>query len=192
MFAFADVAWEPGEIKAVASSGGRPVATQVKRTAGPAVALKLTPITGPDGLRADGADILLVDVEALDARGERVPTVQQRVDFDVAGPGTWRGGYNSGKINSTNNIYLDLEAGISRVAIRAGRTAGAISVRARSEGLTAATATVTSRAMVVDGGIASVMPAVAEVKLPAQPPERLIGVVPAPAAPTPGLAMRYR
>lgn len=192
MFAFADVAWEPGEIKAVASSGGRPVATQVKRTAGPAVALKLTPITGPDGIRADGADILLVDVEALDARGERAPTVQQRVDFDVAGPGTWRGGYNSGKINSTNNTYLDLEAGISRVAIRAGRTAGAISVRARSEGLTAATATVTSRAMVVDGGIASVMPAVAEVKLPAQPPERLIGVVPAPATPTPGLALRYR
>jgi len=182
LFTFADVAWEAGEIKAIASSAGRAVATQVKRTAGPAVALNLTPVVGPDGLRADGADILLVDVEAVDARGERVPTFQQRVDFGVAGPGAWRGGYNSGKINSTNNTWLDLEAGINRVAIRAGRTAGAISVRARSEGLKSATATVTSRAVTIDGGLATVMPAVAEVKLPAQPPKRVVRPEPTPAA----------
>jgi beta-galactosidase len=123
-----------------------------------------------------------VDVEAVDARGERVPTFQQRVDFDVAGPGMWRGGYNSGKINSTNNTYLDLEAGINRVAIRAGRVAGPVTVRARSEGLKAAAMTVTSQGGAVVGGITSVMPAVATIGLPAQPLGRLARPEPTPAA----------
>jgi beta-galactosidase len=194
LFAFADVAWEKGEIKAVASSQGRPVATQVKRTAGPAVALKLTPMVGPDGLRADGADILLLDVEAVDARGDRVPTFEQRVDFEVAGPGVWRGGYNSGRINSTNNTYLNLEAGINRVAIRAGTMASAIAVHARSEGLKAATATVTSHAVITDGGITPVLPAAATGSLPAKPPERLVGALAAPVRdlkPTPATVNRF-
>ena len=189
LFTFADVAWEAGEIRAVASKAGKAVATQAKRTAGPAVALKLTPVVGPDGLRADGADILLMDVEAVDARGDRVPTGQQRVDFDLAGPGMWRGGYNSGTINSTNKPYLDLEAGINRVAIRAGRVAEAITVRARSEGLRDAAATVTSRAMTINGGVAVVMPAVAEMKLPAQPPRPLAGPDPGQGASTPAVKM---
>jgi beta-galactosidase len=117
LFTFPNVVWEPGEIKAVAYIGAKPVATESKRTAGPPVALKMTSITAPGGWRADGSDVALVDVEAVDARGERCPTFQQRVDFAVEGPGLWRGGYNSGKIKSTNNAWLDLEAGINRVAV---------------------------------------------------------------------------
>ena len=89
------------------------------------MALKLTAITAPGGWRADGADVALFDVEAVDARGERCPTVEARVDFAVEGPGVWRGGYNSGKIDSINNTFLDLEAGVARVVgardARAGR-----------------------------------------------------------------------
>jgi beta-galactosidase len=149
---------------------------------------------GPDGLRADGADILLLDVEAVDARGDRVPTFEQRVDFEVAGPGVWRGGYNSGRINSTNNTYLNLEAGINRVAIRAGTMASAIAVHARSEGLKAATATVTSHAVITDGGITPVLPAAATGSLPAKPPERLVGALAAPVRdlkPTPATVNRF-
>src|SRR5205823_9518281 len=85
LFTFPNVAWEAGEIKAVASFDRKPVATQSKHTAGPAVALKLTPVTGPGGLRADGSDVLLLDVEAVDAHGDRAPTFQKRVDFEIAG-----------------------------------------------------------------------------------------------------------
>jgi beta-galactosidase len=110
IFCFKDVAFEPGEIKAVLYSGEKPVATHVLHTAGPAVALRLTPITNPNGgLRADGSDVLLINVEAVDAKGERCPTFQERVDFETKGKGIWRGGYNSGKTNSINNTYLDLE-----------------------------------------------------------------------------------
>lgn len=151
LYTFRDVAFEPGEIKAVAyDRAGRPAATAARHTVGPAVALRLTPITGPDGWRADGADIALLDVEALDARGERVPTFQQRVDFAVDGPAVWRGGYNSGKLDSINHPFLDLEAGINRVALRSRPQAGRVTVRATSVGLAPASLTLDSRAVAAD------------------------------------------
>jgi beta-galactosidase len=161
LFTFPDVVWEAGEIKAVASTGGKVVATGSKHTVGPAVALRMTPVSvEPGGLRADGSDIALVDVEAVDARGERCPTFQQRVDFETAGPAVWRGGYNSGKIKSTNNAYLDLEAGINRVSVRATRIAGAILVKASAAGLKPAS--ITLRSAPYTGGL----PAMPEPALP--------------------------
>jgi hypothetical protein len=160
LFEFPNVAFEPGEIKAVPYTGSKAVAEQVKKTAGPAVALKMTPITGPGGLRADGGDVALIDVEAVDAKGNRCPTFEQRVDFDTAGPGVWRGGYNSGKAGSINNTYLNLECGINRVAVRATRDAGTIVVSAKSQGLSPAKIEIHSaKADIVDGvGAPRVMP----------------------------------
>jgi beta-galactosidase len=168
---FKDVVWEPGEIKAVAYSGGIAVATDTLRTAGPAVALRLTPIVNPNGgLRADGSDILLMNVEAVDAKGERCPTFQQRVDFQTKGHGIWRGGYNSGKTNSINHPYLDLECGINRVAVRAMRTAGPITVRATCKGLKSASVTVKSVPFKTENGYATELPVVPLMPLPAQRP----------------------
>jgi len=182
LFTFADVAWAAGEIKAVATTGGRVVATETKRTAGPAVALKLTPIMGPGGLRADGADVVLVDVEAVDADGERVPTYQARADFGLTGPATWRGGYNSGKINSINNSWLDLEAGVNRVAIRAGRTPGEIALTVRAGGLKPARLAVTSKAFAVEHGASTLAPALLAMPLPAAAPAWSFSASKAPAA----------
>jgi beta-galactosidase len=50
----------------------------------------------------------------------------------------WRGGYNSGKTDSTNNLWLNTELGINRIAVRSTREAGAVTVTARREGLTGA------------------------------------------------------
>ncbi len=171
IFTFKDVAWEPGEIKAVAYADGKAVATHTLRTAGPAVALRMTPITNSNGgLRADGSDILLIDVEAVDAKGERCPTFQQRVDFETKGAGIWRGGYNSGKTNSINNPFLDLECGINRVAVRSTRTAGKITVKATCPGLKSATLSVKSTPFAVQDGLAAELPAMPEVRLPAARP----------------------
>ncbi len=170
LITFKDVVFAPGELKAVATIGGRIVATHLLRTAGTPVALKLSTITAPGGLRADGEDIALIDVEAVDASGVRCPTFQQRADFETTGPAVWRGGYNSGKINSTNNTFLDLEAGINRVAVRATRTAGKISVHVKSAGLRDASVTIESRAFAADGGYSTVAPIAPAVKLPASAP----------------------
>ena len=146
LFTFPDVLWEPGQLKASAYRGGRPVAIDTKQTAGEAVALRLTPILGPRGLLADGADIALVDVEAVDATGQRCPTFQKRVYFELTGAGIWRGGYNSGKTNSINNTFLDLECGINRVAIRSTRAPGTTVLTASCGQLKPASTTLMSRA----------------------------------------------
>lgn len=158
LFTFENVAWEPGEIKAVAYRNGKAVDFESKRTAGPPVALKLSPILGPVGLQANGSDVALLDVEAVDARGERCPTFQQRVDFDITGPGVWRGGYNSGKTNSINNPFLDLECGINRVAVRSTEKPGDITIRAHGAGLQPASIVIHSKSFPTENGYALQMP----------------------------------
>lgn len=154
LFTFENVAWEAGEIKAVGTIGGKPMATETKHTVGAPVALKLTPITGPAGWQADGADVLLLDVEAVDAHGERCPTYQQPVDFDLAGPGLWRGGYNSGRTNSVNQTTLELECGINRVAVRSTDVAGPVTVTVHGAGLPPASVTVSSEKLALQNGCA--------------------------------------
>ena len=95
-------------------------------------------MVGPEGLQADGQDAALIDVEVLDAKGQRCPTDDDKVDFTIAGPGIWRGGYNSGKIDSTNNLYLNTECGINRVSVRSTLSAGTITVTASRPGLKSA------------------------------------------------------
>jgi beta-galactosidase len=169
LFTFPNITWEPGEIKAVAYQNGRPIATDAKHTIGAPVALRLTPMTGPGGLHADGSDIALVDVEAVDKNGERCPTFQQRVDFTFTGPCIWRGGYNSGKIKSTNNTYLDLECGINRVSVRSTLAAGPISISASCDGLAPGSITINSKPVEVTGGFTTTHPAMPRVKLPGEP-----------------------
>jgi beta-galactosidase len=184
LFTFPETAFQPGELKAVAYRAGKTVATHTLQTVGAPVALKMTPITGPKGWQADGSDIVLVDVEAVDAKGDRCPTYQQRVDFTLEGLGVWRGGYNSGKIKSTNNTYLDLEAGINRVSVRASRTAGAITLRAVAKDLKPATITV--RSVAAEG-----LPPLPTVELPASAPVHVTEAAPAATAKAASASTRF-
>jgi beta-galactosidase len=172
LFTFPDVAFEPGEIKAVAYVDGKPAVTEISHTVGAPSALRLTPITGPDGLNADGSDIALIDVEAVDANGQRCPTFQQRVDFECTGPAIWRGGYNSGKPNSINNEYLDLECGINRVAVRSILQPGTIIITAKCDGLKSGSLMIQSRTFAVENGYSMTLPIIPATtptkKLPSQ------------------------
>jgi beta-galactosidase len=158
LFTFTNVAFAPGEIKAVAYNNGAPVATDSIRTAGAPVALRLTPITGPGGLQADGSDVALIDVEAVDANGERCPTFRQRVDFSCDGPAIWRGGYNSAVAGSINQSHLLLEDGINRVAVRSTFAPGDISVTAICAGLKPVAVVIPSHAFAIADGYAMIMP----------------------------------
>jgi beta-galactosidase len=158
IYAFPDVMFAPGAIKAVATKGGQVVAQQEIQTAGDAKAIKLTLHTGPQGLQADGSDVALIDFEVVDAQGRRCPTDEARVDFDVTGPVVWRGGFNAAKLNSTNNKFLDTECGINRVAIRSTSTPGAITVTARRDGLVSGTLTIQSKSVEIISGVALTPP----------------------------------
>ena len=105
----------PGTLKAVGRNGSRVVARRNLRQA--ARAIKLTPTVGPQGLPGRRARRRFIDFEVVRCEGLRCPTDDARVDFTISGPGIWRGGYNSGKIDSTN-IYLNTECGINRVSVR--------------------------------------------------------------------------
>jgi beta-galactosidase len=153
VFAFPQIRFEAGKVSAVASANGKVVAQDEIETAGEAKAIKLTPHTGPGGLQADGSDVAFFDVEVVDAQGRRCPTDEARVDFKVAGPAVWRGGYNSGKINSVNNPYLDTECGINRVAIRSTPASGDITLTATRPGLQPATVTISSRPAPITGDL---------------------------------------
>jgi beta-galactosidase len=160
LFTFPDVAFAAGEIKAVAYRNGRGEATNAIHTTGAPASLRLRPITNSGGLRADGSDVALVDVEAVDANGERCPTFQQRVDFECLGPAIWRGGYNSGKTNSINNLYLDLECGVNRVAVRSTLQPGEITVTATCAGLKPGSTKIQSKPFAVQNGFATGLPAI--------------------------------
>ena len=152
IFAFPQIQFAPGKISAVAKASGKTVAQDEILTAGEPTALKLTPHTGPFGLQADGSDVAFFDVEVVDAQGRRCPTDEARVDFKLEGPAIWRGGYNSGKTNSVNNLWLDSECGINRVAIRSTLKPGVIKLTANREGLTPATVNLNSAAVkIIDG-----------------------------------------
>ncbi len=158
IYAFPDVVFAPGTIKAVATKAGKVVARQEIETAGEAAAIKLTVHTGPQGLQADGSDIALIDFEVVDAKGRRVPTDEARVDFTVTGPVVWRGGFNAAKLDSTNNLYLDTECGINRVAVRSTLNPGSITVTAARKGLTSATVKIESKSVEITGGLTTVWP----------------------------------
>ena len=152
-FAFPDVAFAPGTLKAVGKNANRAVAEQILTTAGPPVAIKLTATTGPQGFKADGQDVAFIDVEVLDAKGQRCPTDNGRVDFTISGPGIWRGGYNSGMIDSTNNLYLNTECGINRVFVRSILSPGIIKVTARRSGLQPAQVQIVALPVVLTDGL---------------------------------------
>jgi beta-galactosidase len=158
VYAFPNIAFAPGTIKAVATKGGKAVAQQEIQTAGEPKAIKLTVHAGPQGLQADGGDVALIDVEVVDAQGRRCPTDEARVDFAVSGPVIWRGGFNAAKLDSTNNLYLDTECGINRVAIRSTLTPGTITVTATREGLVPATVKIDSRSVEIVVGLMRTLP----------------------------------
>jgi beta-galactosidase len=153
-FAFPNVEFAPGSLKAVGRNDGKAVAQEELTTAGPPARIKLTPIVGPRGLQADGEDVALIDVEVVDAKGQRCPTDDARLDFVVAGPTVWRGGYNSGKIDSTNNLYLNTEDGINRVAIRSTFSPGIITVTASRPGLQSGQIKIVAKPVKMAGGLA--------------------------------------
>ncbi|MFG6686785.1 sugar-binding domain-containing protein [Mariniflexile sp. HNIBRBA6329] len=180
VYKFDKVAWKSGEIRAEAFIDDVLRTSQTKKTIGEPVAIKLTPITGPKGWLADGSDVALIDVEVVDKDGNRCPLDKGRIDFTFSGAGIWRGGYNSGKENSINNLYLDTECGINRVAIRSLLKSGKVKITAKRDGLPSATLEIASKKVKFKNGLSSEMPQVYNVvakeePLPAHTPKIPVG-----------------
>lgn len=160
LFTFKNIAWEPGTIKAVTySKDGKVLAEDEIKTAGEPVALKLTAMTHPDGVKADGSDLILAQVEVVDKDGNRCPTALNMINFDLSGEATWRGGIAQGPDNYILSKNLPVEGGVNRVFIRASKNAGNIKLFAKSDGLQSAELNFKSVPVKVTDGLATVFPA---------------------------------
>lgn len=159
LFTFANVVWQPGTLKAVGyDAAGKKICETERKAAGEPAALRLTPHTGPEGLLADGADLALVDVEVLDAHGNRCPTALNLIHFALSGAAEWRGGIAQGPDNYILAKDLPVEGGINRVILRAFPLAGKIKLQASAEGLRSATVELISKPVALAGGLSSEQP----------------------------------
>ncbi|MBF9141107.1 glycoside hydrolase family 2 protein [Hymenobacter properus] len=159
LFTFPNVAWQPGTLRAVSyDATGKKVSEAEHQTAGPAVALRLTNLASPTGLHADGADLALLQVEAVDAQGRRCPTALNLINFTLSGPAEWRGGLAQGPGNYILSKSLPVEGGVNRVLIRSTTQAGSIKITATSEGLKPAVVSLKSQPVQVENGLSPQLP----------------------------------
>ena len=138
LFTFPNIAWQPGTLEAVGyDKSGKELCRDRRETTGPAAALRLTSRVAPDGLgfKADGHDLALLEFEVVDAKGRRVPTALDMINFTVDGPAEWRGGIAQGPDNHILSKSLPVECGVNRAFVRSTTTPGKIVVRAVAEGL---------------------------------------------------------
>ena len=149
VFAFRNVdVTESGTVEAIGlDRDGKPVCTDRLETAGPPERLRLTLYTSPEGWQADGQDLCYADVAVTDREGRICPLAGMRIDFRLEGPAEFLGGYNSGRFNGNGRQdsvirkpYVYAECGTNRVLMRSRRTAGAVRLTARAEGLEEASA----------------------------------------------------
>ena len=172
LFTFADVPFEPGTLEAVASDGSR----YKLETAGEPHQLKLTAIENPEGTKADGADMVLFQVEVLDQQGRRCPLDDRMIHFELSGEAQWIGGIatrnhqawqrpdenrpkdlldaaatKNVSDNYVGALSLPVECGINRVLVRTTTHAGAIHLSAHAEGVKPAKLTVKSLQSKVKG-----------------------------------------
>lgn len=156
---FKNVKFVAGELKAVSSDvKGKALGSDVRFTAGKPVALKLTMIDRPTPVKADGADMVLVEVEAVDSKGRRCPDMHPLVDFNLTGPADWRGGIGQGENNYVLSKTLPAECGVNRALIRSTTQAGKVTVTATSAGLTPASISFETATVQVQGGLSAVLP----------------------------------
>ncbi len=174
LFTWDSVRYEPGTLvaRAYRKGSGAPtlVSTDTLQTAGTPYRLKLTAIQNPEGFRADGADMALVQVEVVDREGRRCPLADPMIHFALHGEGRWIGGIatrnnqqylkdnekqdptlldSANKKNLSDNyvgaMSLPAECGVNRVLVRSTTTPGDVVLSVVADGLRPAYLTLTTR-----------------------------------------------
>jgi len=128
------VKYEAGSIEARGRKGGRVVLTEKRETTGPTVAIRLTADRTEIG--ADGEDVAVLKVEALDKEGRAVPTAGNLIGFKMSGEGALIG-VGNGDPNcqeSDKEPKRSLFNGLAQVIVQSTRRPGEIHIEAVKEG----------------------------------------------------------
>jgi hypothetical protein len=162
------VNWQAGTVEAdCLDQYGDVLATDTKTTAGAEskIVLSVVPeLVKPDetsfAVTANGSDVAFVTAQVQDANGVVVPTAADTLTFSVSGPATYLGGteqyvangsdaYSTAAGNSAFNYHapgdpeLQVEGGMTKIAVMSQFTAGTVTVTATGPGLISGSATYT-------------------------------------------------
>ena len=158
LFTFDNVGFKPGKIEAVGYTDGKEVARYALETAGEPAAIRLSTIQNPNGWKADGADVALVQIEVVDAQGRRCPLANDMIHYELEGPAEWRGGIAQGPDNYILATDFPVECGVNRAILRSTTTAGKVTLKASAEGLEGAEVTLETQPYETEGGFSSYIP----------------------------------
>lgn len=161
LFTFDHVDFQPGTLEAIGYEGGVEKCRYQLQTAGEPASLRLHEIINPQGWKADGADLALVEVEVVDAEGRRCPLANDMIHFSLKGEAEWRGGLALGPNNYILSQELPVECGVNRVLLRSTTKAGKVRIHARAEGLKEANITLSTQPLPkeVSRGVTTYLPA---------------------------------
>jgi beta-galactosidase len=126
------VKYEPGAIEARGSKDGKVVLTEKRETTGAAATIRVT--ADRSMIQADGEDLALLKVEALDSVGRLVPTADDLIEFKITGPGAIIG-VGNGDPNcqeSDKEPRRSLFNGLAQVIVQASKSPGQIAIAASS------------------------------------------------------------
>jgi beta-galactosidase len=128
------IRYEPGAIEARGTKDGKVVLTEKRETTGGAESLRLT--ADRTEINADGEDVAVLKVEALDKNGGAVPTSQNLIDFHVSGAGMLIG-VGNGDPNcqeSDKEPKRSLFNGLAQVILQSTKRPGEIHIEAVKSG----------------------------------------------------------
>jgi len=128
-----NVTYAPGVIEARGRRDGQTVLTERRETTGPAQKLRLT--ADRTEIAADGQDVAIIKVEALDDHGRLVPTADNRLAFRVSGAGQLIGVGNGNPncLESDKEPKRSLFNGLAQVIVQSTDQIGRILVEAVEE-----------------------------------------------------------
>jgi beta-galactosidase len=138
------VPFASGTLEARASKGGKIVATDKLRTAGPAAALVAK--ADRTSIAADGRDLSFVEVDVVDAQGVIVPQASNGIDFTISGPGKIVGVDNGNPTSheSYKGTSRSAFSGKALAIVQSTAASGTITLKATSGALTGSTVEITT------------------------------------------------
>jgi beta-galactosidase len=141
-----DVTFAKGTLRAVASNGGKEVAVDELKTAGPAARIVLS--SSRNTLGTDWNDAAFVTARIVDADGVQVPNDSVALTFSVSGPGTLAA-VDNGSVTSHDSYQgnqCKTDRGQCLAVVKANAAGGAITFKADARGLAGASLTIATAA----------------------------------------------
>ena len=124
------VRYEPGALEAVGYKSGKPILTARRETTGPIAGLRLS--SDRMIIDANGEDLALLTVEAIDDKGRAIPTANHSVHVTMTGPGKLIGCGNGDPScqESDRGPKRNLFNGLAQFILQADKNSGEIRIEA--------------------------------------------------------------